>query len=254
MLAAALATALAAAACGSSGPPRLDTTKIARAIEQTIQAQNGLATNVTCPAPPLVKVGLTFRCVAKLAVGAYAVDVVEISSKGAVRYSSTAPLEVLDSVTVEHAIAASIHHQRHLVASVSCPAPVLQRAGLAFECHATTKRGADRFAVTEIDADGHVRIVDQTTHLTSTHTTTTKTATTRHRHTTTSHTTTTHTAHTTHTTSTHRTHTSSTHTTHTTTTHTTTSHTTHTTSTHAGSHTTTTSTSTSSHHHTAAKG
>jgi hypothetical protein len=172
------------AGCGSSSPARLDTAHVARAIARTILAQTGVTVIVDCPAPPLLKPGLAFRCVAKLAVGSYLVNVVEISAKGAVRYSSDGPLRVLDSTAIEHAIAASIRRQRHLAATVDCPSPVLQRAGLAFVCVASTTRGSLRFTVTETDGDAHVSIVDQSArHPTpASH----RTATTTHTHATTS--------------------------------------------------------------------
>ena len=179
--AAGVLVSVAVAACGSSGPAKLDTATVARAIEQRILAQNGIATAVLCAAPPVMRVGATFRCSAKLAVGTYAVDVVAINAKGSFRYSSSGPLQVLDSVTVEHAIAGSIRRQLHLAAAVSCPAPVLQSAGVSFSCLATTKRGTHRFKVTQLDANGKVDIVDLTPKQASTHRKTkTKTKTTTH--------------------------------------------------------------------------
>jgi len=155
--------ATAVAACGSSGPAKLVGTTVARAIEQRIEKQSGIATAVNCAAPAVIKVGAAFRCTAKLAVGTYAVSVVAIDAKGNFRYSSSGPLQVLDSVTVEHAIAHSIRRQLHTRSSVRCPAPVLQRAGIAFACVATTKRGVvHRFKVTELDGAGRVDIVDLT--------------------------------------------------------------------------------------------
>jgi hypothetical protein len=155
--------ATAVAGCGSSGPAKLVGATVARAIEQRIEKQSGVATAVNCAAPGVIKVGAAFRCSAKLAVGTYAVSVVAIDAKGNFRYSSSGPLRVLDSVAVEHAIARSIRRQLHARSSVTCPAPVLQRAGISFGCVATTKRGVvHRFKVTELDGGGRVDIVDLT--------------------------------------------------------------------------------------------
>jgi len=179
---------LGVAACGSSSPSHLNTAKVAVRIEQTITKETGVATTVSCPGSPLAKSGVTFTCVARLAVGDYPVQVTEIDAKGGVRFASATALQVIDSVTIEHAIARSIHRKRHLSARVHCPAPVLQSPGLSFTCVATSTRATERFTVTEIDTNGHVRIVDHSTHLaaahsrstTTTHTRTTATRTTHH--------------------------------------------------------------------------
>jgi Domain of unknown function (DUF4333) len=226
------------AACGSSGPAQLNAATVARAIEQRIVKRDGITTAVRCAAPTVIKVGASFRCTAKLAVGTYAVNVVAIDAKGSFRYASAGPLTVLDSVTVEHAIARSIRRQRHLAATVSCPSPVLQGARISFGCVATTKRGTRHFKVTQLDGNGKVDIVDLTPKPVSTHThTRTTTRHPKHSHTRThgttrshTHTTDTHTAATaTHTTA--PTHTTATTHTHTATQHTATTHT-HTTTTH----------------------
>ena len=53
---------------------------------------------------------------------------------------TSAPLIALNIEKVEHAIAASIASQRHLQATVTCPAEVLQKAGVTFTCHAVVSR------------------------------------------------------------------------------------------------------------------
>jgi len=156
-------SALVATACGggSSPPATLVTAPVARAIMQTIQRQWGISTVVECPTHPPRKAGYHFVCVAKLAVGSYPVEVVEINARGGVRYSNSTPLHTLNSQTVELAIKQAIHKQRKLTATVSCPSPILQQAGLVFTCTATTKRGTSAFTVTETDSQGHVEVVDR---------------------------------------------------------------------------------------------
>jgi hypothetical protein len=155
-------SALVATACGSSSPPApptLQTGTVERAIMQTIQQQRGISTHVVCPAHPPRKSGYKFFCSAQLAVGSYPVEVIEINARGGVRYSNNTPLRILDSGTVELAIAQAVHKERHLKATVACPSPVLQQAGLVFTCYATTKLGKSPFTVTETDALGHVKFV-----------------------------------------------------------------------------------------------
>ena len=68
---------------------------------------------------------------------------------------------VLDVAKVERAIERSIVAQRQLRSSVSCPAEVIEKAGLVFDCTATVKGRRFPFRVTEIDAEGHVRYVGE---------------------------------------------------------------------------------------------
>jgi len=160
LLALALAAGVLLAACGSS-EPKLDTGRVERAVQASILAQRGLRTTVTCPSDVPLKAGYSFTCNANLDVGTYPVTVVVTNSKGHVRYENRAPLVALNTEKVEHAIAASIAAQRHLTASVSCPAEVLQKAGIEFTCHAVVNGSSKRypFLVTQTDDHGHVRYV-----------------------------------------------------------------------------------------------
>ncbi len=150
-------------ACGSSAST-LDTARVERAVSASILAQRGLrTTTVTCPSNVPLKAGYKFTCNAQLEVGSYPVTVVVTNSKGHVRYENRAPLIALNIEKVEHAIAASIAAQRHLSASVSCPAEVLQKAGVTFTCHAVVSGKPKQypFLVTQIDNHGRVRYVGQ---------------------------------------------------------------------------------------------
>jgi hypothetical protein len=57
---------------------------------------------------------------------------------------------------VEAAIAASVHHQRHVDASVTCPTGVPLRAQVKFYCVAQVHSQLTPFHVTETGASGHV--------------------------------------------------------------------------------------------------
>ncbi len=149
-------------ACGSS-ESKLDTGRVERAVAASILAQRGLRTNVTCPSGVPLKAGYAFTCNAKLDVGSYPVKVVVTNSKGHVRYENRAPLVALNIEKVEQAIAKSIASQRHLSANVTCPAEVLQKAGIVFTCHAVLSGNPKQypFLVTQTDNHGHVRYVGQ---------------------------------------------------------------------------------------------
>jgi hypothetical protein len=66
----------------------------------------------------------------------------------------------LDNRRVESAIAAAIHRQRRLDATVTCPRAQL-KAGEVFDCVATPAGGgrATYFQVTEADGAGHVHFL-----------------------------------------------------------------------------------------------
>jgi hypothetical protein len=144
--------------CGSS-KPTLDTAAVQRAIAQSILTQRHVHTNVRCPSKVPRKAGVRFTCVASLQVGSYPVSVIETNGSGRVRYENSAPLVILDIKKVETAIAESILRQRHLHATVTCPAEVLQQAGVAFNCTATVGGKPYPFTVTQVDGNGHVRYV-----------------------------------------------------------------------------------------------
>jgi hypothetical protein len=147
-------------ACGSS-TPSLDSVKIERAIATSILKEHHLHTAVACPSKVPQRSGHVFTCTARLDVGAYPVTVTEIDGTGQVRYQDNRPLVVLNIAKVEQAIEASVLDQRHLRATASCPAEVLQRAGLVFRCTAMIDGTARRypFMVSEVDNAGHVRYV-----------------------------------------------------------------------------------------------
>ena len=146
-------------ACGSSGASNLDTAKIGRAITESILRQHGIYAMVACPSRVARRAGEVFTCRARLDVGSYPVVVTEVGDNGHVRYGNTSPLTILNIAKVEHAIETSVRDERHLRATVSCPAEVLQQKGLIFRCSAVIQGGTRRypFVVREIDEAGHVR-------------------------------------------------------------------------------------------------
>jgi Domain of unknown function (DUF4333) len=68
---------------------------------------------------------------------------------------------MLDTATVEHAIAASIRAQHDLNTKVSCPPEVPRRAGVHFTCTAGLDVGAYPIQVTETNGGGRVRYEDR---------------------------------------------------------------------------------------------
>jgi hypothetical protein len=158
---AAVASVLLLLGCGKSAYT-LDTGTVERAVAQSILAQRHLYATVDCPASVPRKAGFAFTCTAHLNSGTYPVSVTETSASGRVRYEVQPPVVVLGKAKlagVEQAIEQSILNQRHLRATVTCPAEVIQRAGVAFTCTATVSGRSYPFAVTEVDGDGHVRYV-----------------------------------------------------------------------------------------------
>lgn len=63
---------------------------------------------------------------------------------------------ILDTEKVERAIEQSIAQQRHIKATVSCPAGTHQKKGLTFTCTATFARGSAPFLVRQTDDNGDV--------------------------------------------------------------------------------------------------
>lgn len=152
-----LLSAVGAAACGSSAK-YLDGEKVERAIATSVLRERHIYTTVACPSRIPQSAGHSFTCTARLGVGAYPVNVTEIDADGHVRYQDQRPLVVLDIAKVQHAIEASVLAQRRVRASVSCPAEVLQQAGIRFRCTAAVDAGARSypFLVTEVDRAGHL--------------------------------------------------------------------------------------------------
>jgi Domain of unknown function (DUF4333) len=64
---------------------------------------------------------------------------------------------ILNTEKIERSIERSSLAQRGVRAQVTCPSGVHQKKGLTFHCAALTGRGKARFAVTQLDGDGHVR-------------------------------------------------------------------------------------------------
>jgi Domain of unknown function (DUF4333) len=154
----ALVAALSLSGCASSGPT-LSTATVERAIAASIRTQHGLRATVSCPHDVPRREGFAFECTASLDAGTYPVLATETNDAGHVSYENRAPLAVLDVAKVERAIDGSIESQRGVEATVSCPPEILQRAGVQFTCTALVGGRTYPFAVTEIDARGHVRYV-----------------------------------------------------------------------------------------------
>jgi hypothetical protein len=70
--------------------------------------------------------------------------------------SSESPT-ILDTEKIERSIERSSLAQRGIRAQVTCPSGVHQSKGLTFHCAAVAGRAKARFAVTQLDGDGHVR-------------------------------------------------------------------------------------------------
>jgi hypothetical protein len=165
-VATAMLVAVCVSACGSSGSSgssarTLDSVKVEHAIANSILREHGLDTMVACPSKVVQQAGHTFTCTARLDVGTYPVTAIEVGDSGQVRFQDSAPLLALDIADVRRSIEASVFSQRGKHATVSCPAEVLQRAGLKFTCTAVVA-GASRsypFLVSEVDAAGHVRYI-----------------------------------------------------------------------------------------------
>ena len=90
-------------------------------------------------------VGVAFA--ASLAVGACGSS----GSPGSAALPAT-----LDAAKVEQAIERSSLAQRGARARASCPTGVRQKKGLAFSCTAVVDGKSTEFAVTQLDAFGHV--------------------------------------------------------------------------------------------------
>jgi Domain of unknown function (DUF4333) len=144
--------------CGS-GAHTMTTAGVERSIAASILAQHHMHAEVRCPPAVPRRAGYVFTCDALFAAGSYPIMASETNGAGHVRYRNPAPLAVLDARRVERAIAASIHDQRHLDATVSCPSEVLERSGVRFTCTALVGGRSYPFAVTEVDGEGHVRYV-----------------------------------------------------------------------------------------------
>jgi hypothetical protein len=144
--------------CGSRAAT-LNTVAVESAIAGSILEQHHLHVRVECPSRVQRRTGVAFVCTARLPVGAYPVVVIEIDGSGRVRYENRSPLVALDVARVQDAIAGSILSQRHLRSAVTCPAEVIQRAGVRFTCTATVAGRGYLFEVAELNGSGQVRYV-----------------------------------------------------------------------------------------------
>jgi len=160
-LAVAILSATLVCACGRSSMANLSALRIEHAVEGAIAQQRGLQTTVACPSKIPERAGYVFTCSAQLDAGAYPVMVTETDGHGHVRYENPGPLSTLNVAKVQQAIWLSILRQRRLRSTVTCPAEVLQRAGVTFTCTAVISGKGYRypFAVHEVDDKGHVQYV-----------------------------------------------------------------------------------------------
>ncbi len=161
VLVAAILSATLLCACGKSTMADLSARRIELAVTAAIAQQRGLRTTVTCPSKIPRIAGYAFRCSAQLDAGAYPVVVTETDGDGHVRYENPDPLSTLSVAKVQQAIWMSIFRQRRLRSTVTCPAEVLQQAGVTFTCMAVISGKGYRypFAVSEVDSRGHVHYV-----------------------------------------------------------------------------------------------
>lgn len=160
-LAAAILSSILVSACGRSSMANLSAIGIEHAVESAIAQQRGLRTTVLCPSKIPQRAGYVFTCSAQLNAGAYPVMVTETDDHGHVRYENPGPLSTLNVGKVQQAIWLSIFRQRRLRSTVTCPAEVLQQAGVTFKCTAVISGRGYRypFAVREVDNKGHVQYV-----------------------------------------------------------------------------------------------
>jgi hypothetical protein len=160
-LAAAILSVMFVAACGRSSMASVSAIRVEHAVENTIAQQRGLRTTVACPSRIPQRAGYVFTCNAQLDAGAYPVMVAETDDLGHVRYENPGPLSTLNIAKVQQAIWLSIFRQRSLRSTVTCPAEVLQHAGVTFTCTAVINGEGYRypFAVRELDNTGHVQYV-----------------------------------------------------------------------------------------------
>ena len=89
-------------------------------------------------------------------MGSYPVYVAE-GANGTFSFRNATPLKTLNVATVESAIVRAIRAQRGQSATVRCPSPILQKAGLVFTCTATLSDGRLLFRVVEQNDAGGVR-------------------------------------------------------------------------------------------------
>lgn len=158
-----IVTLVTLSGCGSSGSSGsyLNVRQTQKAVANEFLRRNRAPARVLCPSTIPRRGGYSFTCTASLAVGTAIVSVTENHGSEGLTYTSKHPLVLLKMPRVADAITDSIALRRHLAATVTCPAFVLQQEGLAFTCTASVK-GQSRiypFSVTEADRNGDVRLI-----------------------------------------------------------------------------------------------
>ena len=79
------------------------------------------------------------------------------SSTSSTAAAAKAPARMLNTKRVALAIEQSVQQQRNRKVSVTCPASVVQRKGVSFQCTATSKAtGSTKFDVTQTNDQGFV--------------------------------------------------------------------------------------------------
>lgn len=146
--------------CGSSRAT-LDAHRVDGAVAYQILRTAHAPALVRCPGGLPTRAGYSFTCSASFEVGTAFVRVTETNDAGKLAFRSERPLARLNIARVELAIRASLD-ARHggPKATVTCPAYVLEQAGLAFTCSAVLARPVRTVvvSVTELDGRGDFRI------------------------------------------------------------------------------------------------
>lgn len=151
------ALALALVACGT----KLDVAKVTKAVSDGINAQLAMPiASVDCAqAPPAVKAGTTFDCVATPTVGGrLTVKITENDDAGNISWEVTKTEGLLNLQTIEQAVAKGLKEQTETDATVSCGGRWrATKPGETFECEAkTADGGVSKISVTTKDADGNI--------------------------------------------------------------------------------------------------
>ncbi len=148
--------------CGSSRAtrPSLNSRQVDRAVAYQILRKARAPALVRCPGGLPRRASYSFTCSASFEVGTAFVRVTEIGGDGKLLYRSERPLVRLDIARVEQAIKTSLERRGEPHATVTCPAYVLDEAGLAFTCSALVLHPAKTVvvSVTELDGRGDFRI------------------------------------------------------------------------------------------------
>lgn len=152
-----LALSMALVACGT----KLDVAKVTKAVSDGIntQLQMPIASVDCATAPPDVKAGTTFDCIATPTVGGkLTVKVTENDNSGNITWEVTKTEGLLSLQTVEKAVTDGLKEQTGTDATVSCGGRWrAAKAGDTFECEAKTADGAtSKVEVTTKDDQGNV--------------------------------------------------------------------------------------------------